>query len=80
MEARLAAHGSGAVERSSASGKRLLNIDIGGGTAEIAVISLGGIVSCGSARIGGNKFSFKVWQRPDTKVFFIGLFSLIYDE
>lgn len=31
-------------------------IDIGGGTAEIAVISLGGIVACGSVRIGGNKF------------------------
>ncbi len=31
-------------------------IDIGGGTAEIAVISLGGIVSVGSVRIGGNRF------------------------
>lgn len=31
-------------------------IDVGGGTAEIAVISLGGIVSCGSVRTGGNKF------------------------
>ena len=31
-------------------------IDIGGGTAEIAVISLGGIVSAHSARVGGNKF------------------------
>ncbi len=31
-------------------------IDLGGGTGEIAVISLGGIVSCGSVRIGGNKF------------------------
>lgn len=31
-------------------------IDIGGGTAEVAVISLGGIVTCGSVRIGGNKF------------------------
>ncbi len=31
-------------------------IDIGGGTAEIAVISLGGIVSSGSARVGGMKF------------------------
>ncbi len=31
-------------------------VDIGGGTAEIAVISLGGIVSWGSVRIGGNKF------------------------
>ncbi len=31
-------------------------VDIGGGTAEIAVISLGGIVSWGSIRTGGNKF------------------------
>lgn len=31
-------------------------IDIGGGTSEIAVISLGGIVASGSVRIGGNKF------------------------
>ncbi len=31
-------------------------IDIGAGTAEIAVISLGGIVSWGSVRVGGNKF------------------------
>ncbi len=38
----------------SASGHMV--IDVGGGTAEIAVISLGGIVSCGSVRIGGNKF------------------------
>lgn len=31
-------------------------IDIGGGTSEIAVISLGGIVTNTSVRIGGNKF------------------------
>lgn len=31
-------------------------IDIGGGTAEIAVISLGGIVASTSARVGGMKF------------------------
>ena len=35
-------------------------IDIGGGTAEIAIISLGGIVSSGSIRIGGNKFDQSV--------------------
>ncbi|MBI2990142.1 MAG: rod shape-determining protein [Candidatus Magasanikbacteria bacterium] len=42
----------------SASGHMI--IDIGGGTAEIAVISLGGIVSCGSVRIGGNKFDMSI--------------------
>ncbi|MDO8489926.1 MAG: rod shape-determining protein [bacterium] len=31
-------------------------IDIGGGTAEMAVISLGGVVTSVSVRIGGNKF------------------------
>ncbi|MFO0705148.1 MAG: rod shape-determining protein [Candidatus Andersenbacteria bacterium] len=31
-------------------------IDIGGGTSEIAVISLGGIVAVNSVRVGGNKF------------------------
>lgn len=31
-------------------------IDIGGGTAEVAVISLGGIVASTSVRIGGNRF------------------------
>ena len=35
-------------------------IDIGGGTSEIAVISLGGIVSCGSVRIGGNRFDTSI--------------------
>jgi len=30
-------------------------IDIGGGTSEVAVISLGGIVAATSARVGGNK-------------------------
>jgi rod shape-determining protein MreB len=38
----------------SASGHMI--IDIGGGTAEMAVISLGGIVASTSVRVGGNKF------------------------
>ena len=42
----------------SASGHMI--IDIGGGTAEIAVISLGGIVASSSVRIGGNKFDLAI--------------------
>lgn len=30
-------------------------IDVGGGTTEVAVISLGGVVSCASTKVGGNK-------------------------
>jgi rod shape-determining protein MreB len=42
----------------SASGHMI--IDIGGGTSEIAVLSLGGIVASTSVRIGGNKFDVAV--------------------
>ena len=37
-------------------------IDIGGGTAEMAVISLGGIVSSTSVRVGGNKFDAAILE------------------
>ncbi len=37
----------------AASGNMI--VDIGGGTSEIGVISLGGIVACASARVGGDK-------------------------
>jgi len=49
----LAALGAG-IPINSASGHMLVNI--GGGTSEVAVISLGGIVSWASLRIAGNKF------------------------
>lgn len=42
----------------SASGHMI--IDIGGGTSEMAVISLGGIVSSTSVRIGGTKFDTSI--------------------
>lgn len=37
-------------------------VDIGGGTSEIAVISLGGIVVNTSVRIGGNKFDYAIQE------------------
>ncbi|MEK7164662.1 MAG: rod shape-determining protein [Patescibacteria group bacterium] len=42
----------------SASGHMI--IDLGGGTSEMAVISLGGIVANSSVRIGGNKFDVAI--------------------
>ncbi|MCK5416124.1 rod shape-determining protein [Candidatus Parcubacteria bacterium] len=44
----------------SASGHMI--IDIGGGTAEMAVISLGGIVAALSVRVGGNKFDVAIME------------------
>ncbi len=44
----------------SASGHMI--IDIGGGTAEMAVISLGGIVTSTSVRVGGTKFDAAIGE------------------
>ena len=48
----LAAIGAG-IPINSCSGHMI--IDIGGGTSEVAVISLGGVVTCQSLRVGGDK-------------------------
>ncbi len=44
----------------SASGHMI--VDMGGGTSEVAVISLGGIVANASVRIGGNKFDSAIQE------------------
>jgi len=43
---------------SSCSGNMI--VDVGGGTSEIAVISLGGIVTCNSLRVGGDKMDVAI--------------------
>ena len=49
----------------SASGHMI--IDMGGGTTEVAVISLGGIVTNASVRIGGNKFDLAIAEHIKKK-------------
>lgn len=49
----LAAIGAG-IPIHEAQGSMIINI--GGGTSEIAVVSLGGVVAVNSARVGGNRF------------------------
>lgn len=51
-EPMLAAIGAG-IPVNSASGNMIINI--GGGTSEVAILSLGGIVAAHSARVGGNR-------------------------
>lgn len=53
----LAALGAG-IPINSHSGSMIINI--GGGTSEVAVISLGGIVSWSSLRVAGNKFDHAI--------------------
>ena len=62
LESVLAAKGAGAVEASERTGKRVLHFDIGGGTSEIACISLGGIVCSESIDIAGDVFTNDIME------------------
>ena len=53
MEAMLAAYGSGAAKVSHDSGKRILNIDIGGGTTKLALVERGKVLHTAAVHIGG---------------------------
>jgi len=53
LEAMLAAYGSGAARVSHDEGKRILNVDIGGGTTKLAVVEGGRIAAMAAVHIGG---------------------------
>jgi ethanolamine utilization protein EutA len=53
MEAMLAAFGSGASRYSADEGKRILNIDIGGGTTKLAIVERGKVVATAAFHVGG---------------------------
>ena len=58
LESILAAKGAGAVEHSAQTGKRILHMDIGGGTSNLALIEEGKIVQTGCFNIGGRLIKF----------------------
>src|SRR5580698_10066422 len=53
MEAMLAAYGSGAARVSSDESKRILNIDIGGGTTKLGLVEKGKVIATAAIHIGG---------------------------
>ena len=53
MESMLAAYGSGASKVSYDEGKRILNIDIGGGTTKLGIVENGDVVATAALHIGG---------------------------
>ncbi|MET8805869.1 ethanolamine ammonia-lyase reactivating factor EutA [Streptomyces sp. NPDC004546] len=53
MEAMLAAYGSGAAKASYDTGRRILNVDIGGGTTKLAVLERGRVLATAAVHIGG---------------------------
>jgi ethanolamine utilization protein EutA len=53
MESMLAAYGSGAARVSSDEKKRILNIDIGGGTTKLGLVENGKVIATAAVHIGG---------------------------
>ncbi|WP_407280903.1 ethanolamine ammonia-lyase reactivating factor EutA [Aromatoleum evansii] len=53
MEAKLAAYGSGAVGASRDGARRILNVDIGGGTTKLALVENGRILATAALHVGG---------------------------
>ena len=58
LESVLAARGAGAVEDSAQTGKRVLHMDIGGGTSNLALIEDGRILATGCLNVGGRLLKF----------------------
>ena len=58
LESVLAARGAGAVEWSEMTGKRMLHMDIGGGTSNLAWIEAGKILATGCLNVGGRLIKF----------------------
>ncbi|MFW9846809.1 MAG: ethanolamine ammonia-lyase reactivating factor EutA, partial [Candidatus Thorarchaeota archaeon] len=53
FEAVLAAHGAGAVMKSAENGHTIMNVDIGGGSSNIAVCKDGRVISTAAINVGG---------------------------
>jgi ethanolamine utilization protein EutA len=68
LEARLAAHGSGAVALSKQRGICVLHVDVGGGTTKLALIDRGSIVGLSAFAVGGRLVAADArgtWTRID---------------
>ena len=68
LEARLAAHGSGAVALSKARDICVLHVDIGGGTTKLALLDRGAIVGLAAFAVGGRLIATDArgdWTRID---------------
>ena len=58
FESVLAAYGSGAVSRSADTGETVMNIDIGGGSSNVAICKGGRVVATTAINVGGRLLAF----------------------
>ncbi len=83
FEAMLGIMGSGIVERSKATHQTLMNVDIGGGTSNIAIVSNGTVVSTACINVGGRLLGIRpdctIWRIDDPTRGVMAHLGLHYD-
>ena len=61
----LAAYGSGAARVSSDESKRILNVDIGGGTTKLGLVENGRVIATAAVHIGGGRDYSAVFDQAE---------------
>jgi ethanolamine utilization protein EutA len=82
FESLLGAMGSGIIEQSRQNQRTILNVDIGGGTSNIALCSKGNVLSTSCINIGGRLLgidkNFKIWRIDEPTTFLMKELNLNY--
>jgi ethanolamine utilization protein EutA len=82
FESLLGAMGSGIVEHSRKTQRTILNVDIGGGTSNIAISSKGNVLSTSCINIGGRLLGidedFKIWRIDEPTIFLMKELNMNY--
>lgn len=81
-ESVLGAMGSGIIDLSAETGKTIMNIDIGGGTSNIAICSEGKVFSTSCINAGGRLLGidpeFKIWRIDQPTIFIMQQLGMKY--
>lgn len=82
FESLLGAMGSGIVEQSRKNQRTILNVDVGGGTSNIAISSKGNVHSTSCINIGGRLLGideeFKIWRIDEPSAFLMKELNIDY--
>ena len=82
FESLLGAMGSGIVEQSRKTQRTILNVDVGGGTSNIAISSKGNVHSTSCINIGGRLLGideeFKIWRIDEPSAFLMKELNMNY--
>jgi ethanolamine utilization protein EutA len=82
FESMLGIMGSGTVEQSKRIQKNLMNVDVGGGTSNIAIASKGDVISTSCINVGGRLLGidkdFKIWRIDEPTKWIMDELSMSY--